>query len=51
MATQEQQMICDLCGKKTHDDQSEVFLSFFSKDGVTQQRHCFDCDPPDEELN
>lgn len=40
-------LTCDLCGQKTHDDHSEVFDLYYG-DGVTQERHCFDCDPPDE---
>lgn len=42
-------LTCDLCGQVTHDDQSEVFDLFFG-DGMKQERHCYDCDPPDEEV-
>jgi len=42
-------LICDLCGQETHDDSSDVFDIFYG-DGMTQERHCFDCDPADEEV-
>jgi len=37
---------CDLCGEETHDDTSELF-DVFTLTGTTQERHCFDCDPPE----
>lgn len=42
-------MICTMCGSETHDDFSEVFDIFYN-DGIKQERHCFDCDPPDDEV-
>ena len=41
-------LICAICHGETHDDFSEVFDVFYG-DGMTQERHCFDCDPADEE--
>lgn len=41
-------MICFVCGEETHDDTSALF-DVFTLTGVTQERHCFDCDPPDSE--
>lgn len=40
-------LICDICGQETHDDQSEMFDLFYGE-GVTQERHCHKCDPPDD---
>lgn len=39
------QIICDLCGKETHDTESEIM-----EDMVTGKKsiHCYDCDPADE---
>lgn len=42
-------MTCDLCGCETHDDFSGVFEVYYG-DGMTHERHCFDCDPADEEV-
>lgn len=42
-------LTCDICGRITHDDNSEVFEVYYG-DGMTQERHCFDCDPADEEV-
>mgnify|MGYP006272037305 CR=1 FL=1 len=42
-------LICEICRQETHDDNSEVFEVYYG-DGMTQERHCFDCDPPDEEV-
>jgi hypothetical protein len=44
-----EKLICAICGQETHDDFSEVFDVFYG-DGMTQERHCFDCDPADEEV-
>ena len=39
-------MICFMCGEETHDDTSTLF-DVFTLSGVTQERRCFDCDPPE----
>lgn len=40
-------LTCYLCGNKTHNDESKVFDLYYG-DGLTQERHCHECDPPDE---
>lgn len=42
-------LICDLCGQETHDDNSDVF-DIYHPTKVVTERHCFDCDPADEEV-
>lgn len=44
-----EELTCDLCGQRTHDDESEVFEVYYG-DGMTLERHCFTCDPADEEV-
>lgn len=45
-----EQLICDLCGEETHGDTSEMF-TVLTNNGTRTERHCFDCDPPDEDYN
>jgi hypothetical protein len=44
-----EKLICDICGDETTDDNSEVFETYYG-DGMKLERHCFDCDPADEEV-
>lgn len=39
-------MTCDVCGRYTNDNQSEVFQ--YARSGL-MERVCHDCDPPDED--
>lgn len=41
-------LTCDRCGQRTHDDTSEVW-EVMTLRGITLERQCFTCTPPDED--
>ena len=43
-----EELVCDICGMKTHDDVAHTVEVYYG-DGMKLERHCFYCDPPDDE--